>query len=74
MAVDYTPKLYESQDLNGSLEEKPSDVSIPIQPIKTQLLGEELNLGTTKLNNMAKNLVHATKYFSQMSMYEFYAI
>ena len=39
------------------------------------MVGEALNLGMTKLNTMANNLVHVTIInFSQMSLYEVYAI
>ena len=62
--VDYKPQMTESQDLPDPLEERPDDVSIPIPPIKTQLVGEAFNLGTIELNTMAKNLGHVTIDFS----------
>ena len=37
-------------------------------------MGESLDLGTTELNTMAKNLGHVTIDHSQMSLYKFYAI
>ena len=37
-------------------------------------MGEALDLGTTKLKTMAKNLGHVTRDFSQMSLYEVYVI
>ena len=72
--VDYRLQLFDSQDLAGPSKERPSDVSIPIPPIKTQVVGEAHNLGTTKLNAMAKSLGHVTIDFSTLPMYEVYAI
>ena len=46
------------------LEERLSDVSIPIPPIKTQMVGEALDLGKIELNTIAKNLGHMTIDFS----------
>ena len=64
VAVEYIPQMIESKDLPGPSEEKLDDVSISIPPIKTQLVGESLDLGTTKLNTIAKNLGHVTIDFS----------
>ena len=52
-----------SRDLAGSFEERPSDVSIPIPQIKTQVLGESLDLGMKELNAIVKNMVHVTINF-----------
>ena len=64
----------ESQELMGMSEERPSDVPIPILPIRTQVVGEVLDPGTPKLNAIAKKLGHVTIDFLQMSLYEVYAI
>ena len=74
MAVDYQPQLTSSQDLDISSEERLSDVSIPIPPIKTQVLGEAIELGKTELNAMAKILGHVTIDLSAVLMYKDYAI
>ena len=49
-------------------------MSIPIPPINTLVLGEAINLGTTKINAMAKSVVHVTIDFFALLMYEVYAI
>ena len=66
--------IHSVTDLPGSLKERPTDVSIPIPPIKNQVLGEALNLGTIELNAMEKIMGHVTMDFSALSMYELYAI
>ena len=68
MVVDYNTQFTELQDLAGSFEERPSDVSIPIPPIKTQVLGEATDLGTIELNTMLKNLGHVTINFFARSV------
>ena len=49
-------------------------MSILIPPINTQLVGEELDLGTTELNFTAKPCVHVTIYFYALSLYKVYAL
>ena len=49
-------------------------MSMPITPIKTQVLGEAIDLGTTELNAMVKKLDHVTIDFSALPMYEVYSI
>ena len=63
-----------SKDLAGPSKERPTNVSIPSPSMRTQLVGESLDLGMIKLNTMTKNLGHVTIYFSQMSLYKVYVV
>ena len=72
--VNYKPQLSKTQDLAIPSKERPSDVSIPIPPIKNQVLGEALNLGIKQMNAMVKNMGHVTINFSTLPMYEVYSI
>ena len=74
VTVNYIPPSTKSQGLPDLLEEQPSDVSILIPPIKTQVVGEKLDLGTQRLNTIAKNLGHVIIDFSHMPLYEVYAM
>ena len=49
-------------------------MSTPIMPIKTQVLGEVIDLGMTELNAMVKNMGHVTINFPALAMYDAYAI
>ena len=74
VTIDYKPQVLELHDLAGPLEERPTKVLIPIPPIKTQMVGEALDLGIIELNTMDKKSINVTMSFSQMLLYEFYAI
>ena len=45
-----------------------------VPPIKTQVLGEALDLGTPKFNEMAKSIGQITTYFLHMQKHEVYAM
>ena len=49
-------------------------MSIPIPPIKTQLVGEALDLGITELNATAKSVGHVTIEFSTLLFYKVYSL
>ena len=56
------------------MDEWPSDVLIHIPPINIQVVGEALDLQTTKLNAIAKSVGHVTIDFSTLSIYHAYAL
>ena len=64
MVVDYITQFPESQDLVGSSKERPSNVLTPIPPIKTQVLGEPIDLEIADLYTIVKNMGHVTINFS----------
>ena len=45
-----------------------------ILSIRTQIVGEALDMGMGELNVIAKNLGHVTIDFSHLSLYEVYSI
>ena len=64
-----------SLDEVGPYEEIPIERSItPTPPIKIQLLGQEIDLGTPELNTVVKDLGHITMDFSVLPMYEVHSI
>ena len=46
IAVDYTPHIIESQDIPENLEERQIEIPMLVQPVRTQVSGEVLDLGT----------------------------
>ena len=64
-----------SLDQDGPSEEWHVEASsMPTPPIRIQVLGQEIDLGTPELNTMIKDLGHITMDFYALSMYEVHAI
>ena len=56
-----------------SKEQPVEESSTQTPPIKIQVLGQEIDLGTPELNTMVKDLSHTTMDFSSFPMYEVHA-
>ena len=70
----YTPQITESQDVLGTSEEKQSEIPMWVSPIRTQVSGEALDLGTPEFNGMAKTIGYIAIEFSHMHIYKVYAM
>ena len=75
VVIDQTPYSTVSLDEVGPSEERILEgLSTPTPHIKIQVLGQAIDLGTSELNTMFKDLGHIAMDFSTLSMYEVHAI
>ena len=73
--VNQIPCLFVLLEQDGPFEEWPiEESSTPTPPIKIQVLGQAIDLGTLELNTMVKDLRHITMDFVVLPMYEVHAI
>ena len=74
VVVDYPTPSTESQDPPETSEVQPTIIAVPVPPIRMQVLGGVLNIGTPKFQDVSKNIGQITLYFSLMEMVEVYAM
>ena len=72
--VDHTPQVPESQDELGPSEVLETQRPKPNHPVRVQIIGEVLYLGTPQSNEVTKSVGQVFLHFSHMRMEELYAL
>ena len=53
---------------------QPNGIAVPVPPIRTQVSGGVLDLGTLEFNDVIRDIDQITIYFSSMDITEVYTI
>ena len=60
IVVDYMPHRIELRDILETSEERQTKTQMLVAPIRTQILGELIDLGTPDINYVSKNIDQLT--------------
>ena len=64
--VDYMPQRNELRDVPETSEEKKPEMPMLVLPVRVQVSGEVLDLGTVEFNDVSKIIGQIKMEFSQM--------